>query len=69
MWESSLSHFLEYIIIVAALGDDPIEGFGIPRHPGWSVIRDQAFEFSPTNPTAADEIQPYRLAVLLQLLD
>src|ERR1039458_3390144 len=64
-----LSQFFKYIVVIAALGDDPIEGFGIPRHPGRTVIRDQTFEFSPTNPPAADEIQPYRLAVLLQLLD
>jgi hypothetical protein len=57
------------IIVIAAFGNDPIKGLRIPRHPGGAVIRNQAFEIPPTNRPAAIEIQPYRLAVLLQLLD
>jgi hypothetical protein len=64
-----LSQSFKCIVVIAAFGDDPIEGFRIPRHPGWTVIRNQAFEFPLTNHPAADKIQPYRLAVLLQLLD
>lgn len=64
-----LSQSFKCIIVIAALGDNPIEGFRIARHSGRTVLRNQAFEFPLTNHPAADEIQPYRLAVLLQLLD